>query len=117
MSNLGLDEIWYALLKIMVMRDFGREGWLDALNKDKDIVKRYMTDIEEITHELLEIPNLVLVEVTVENSLNALNIMKEYGLFPRDAIHASAAISSGAGTIITTDPDFTKIRERVVYVR
>lgn len=117
MSNLGLDEIWYALLKIMVMRDFGREGWLDALNKDKDIVKRYMADIEEITHELLEIPNLVLVEVTIENSLNALNIMKEHGLFPRDAIHASAAISSGVGTIITTDPDFTKIHELVVYVR
>ena len=115
MSNLGLDEIWYALLKIFAIKDYGEKGWQSKLKKDKEVVKEYTKDIEEYTLNLLEIPNLVLITITVDHTLLALDLMRKYGVFPRDGIHAAAAINMGVNNIITTDPDFINIDELIVY--
>ena len=115
MSNLGLDEIWYALLKIFAIRDYGERGWQSKLKKDTEAVKEYTKEIEEYTLSLLEIPNLVLITITTDHTLLALDLMRRYGVFPRDGIHATAAMITGANNIITTDPDFTNIDELIVY--
>jgi predicted nucleic acid-binding protein len=41
--------------------------------------------------------------------------MKEFGLMPRDPIHASIAKLSGAGTIITTDAEFCRVNILNIY--
>lgn len=115
MSTLALDEIWYALLKIFAIRDYGEKGWQSKLKKDKEVVKEYTKEIEKYALNLLEIPNLVLVTITVDHTLLALDLMRKYGVFPRDCIHAAVVINTGIKNIITTDPDFTNIEELIVY--
>lgn len=114
MSNLGLDELWYVLLKLLAMRDY-EKNWQKILKTKPEIVKKYSEDIEKYTLSLLEIPNLLLAEVSVDQTLLSLTLMKKYGLFPRDAIHAAVAIASGIQNIITTDNDFIRIEELEVY--
>ncbi len=114
MSNLGLDEIWYVLLKLFAMRDY-EKNWQKTLKKNPDVVKKYSEEIEIHTLELLEIPNLLLAEISVDQTMLSLNLMKKYGLFPRDAIHAAAAIASRIENVITTDGDFKRIEELEVF--
>lgn len=114
-SNLGLDEIWYVLLKLFAMKDYGKK-WQNILKKEPDVVRKYSTEIEKYTLTLLEIPNLLLAEISVDQTMLSLNLMKKYGIFPRDAIHASCAIASRIENIITTDSDFKRIEELEVYI-
>lgn len=114
MSNLGLDEIWYVLLKLLAIKDFGLRKWQAKLKKDVDLVRKYSRKIEEYTTNLLEIPNLFFVEITTDQTLHALDLMKKYGLFPRDAIHASVVVA-GIDNLITLDPDFLRIKEIKVW--
>lgn len=115
MSNLGLDEIWYALLKIFAIRDYGEKRWQLKLKTNTELVKEYTKEIEDYTLSLLEIPHLVLITITADHTLLALDLMRKYGVFPRDSIHAAAAINMGVNSIITTDPDFINIGELIVY--
>lgn len=114
LSNLGLDEIWFALIKAFAIRDYGKR-WYKRLGEDPDVVRSYMEDVERATTEILELPRLFMVEITFERALGALELMKRYGLLPRDAIHAYATIASGIDTIITTDADFSRVEELTVY--
>ncbi len=59
----------------------------------------------------LEMPNLNFIDANIEVVLKAYNIMKEYRLAPRDAIHAASAIIKGIGIIISEDSDFDDIKE------
>ncbi len=79
------------------------------------IILKYSEEIEKYTLLLLEIPNLLLAEISVDQTMLSLNLMKKYGLFPRDAIHAAAAIASRIDNIITTDSDFKRIEDIEVY--
>jgi len=115
LSNLGLDEIWFALLKVFAIRDYGLRGWYGKLKENPGIIKGYTEDIEKATTKILELPRLFMVEITPEMVLGALELMKSYGLFPRDAIHAYVAIASGINTIITTDADFARVEELTVH--
>ena len=42
--------------------------------------------------------------------LNAQRLMDEYGLKPRDAIHAAAALENRIDTIVSYDKDFDEVR-------
>jgi len=54
------------------------------------VVKEYTKEIEEYTPSLLEIPHLVLITITTDHTLLALDLMRKYGVFPRDSIHESS---------------------------
>jgi len=112
MSNFGLDEIWYVLLKLLAIKDYDKK-WREKL-RDKDLVKDYTKEIEKYMANLLEIPNLFFVEITTYQTFGAIRIMKEFGLLPRDAIH-SFIVLSGIENIITTDEDFAKVSNINVY--
>lgn len=43
--------------------------------------------------------------------MSALQIIKEYHLDPRDAIHAATAIAAKAEAVVSTDAHFDKIKE------
>ncbi len=115
LSTLGLDEIWFALMKAFAIRDYGLKGWHQKLRSEAAIIKGYTRDIERATARILELPHLFMIEMAFEQVLGALGLMANYGLFPRDAIHAHATLASGVNTIITTDADFARVEELVVY--
>lgn len=113
LSNLGLDEIWYALLKALAIRDYKKE-WADKL-REPEVIKDYMDKIDEVTNKIMELPRLFMVEITFERTLGAQELMRKYGLLPRDAIHASACVASGVETMVTTDADFARVKELKVF--
>jgi predicted nucleic acid-binding protein len=65
----------------------------------------------EAAHALLNFPNLEIISVHRDLSLSALQIIKEYHLAPRDAIHAATAIAAKAEVVVSTDAHFDKIKE------
>ncbi len=65
----------------------------------------------EIGRSFLSIPNLSLIEVDKPIAEKASALMTEYGLKPRDAIHAATAMLSGEKEIITDNSDFDRIKE------
>ena len=115
LSNLGLDEIWYVLLKLQTIKEHGSKGWQKYLNKHPETVKKYADLLSKITSVILEIPNLYLIEISAEQSLEALSFIKRYGLLPRDAIHLTATILSDIGNFITTDKAFNVITDINIY--
>ena len=115
LSNLGLDEIWFVLLRIQAVEEHGEKRWLSFLKKNPTKVMEYSSRLEEATLQILEIPNLLLIELTANQSLQALGVMKRYGLLPRDALHAAATFETGIGVIITTDADFALVEGLAMY--
>ncbi len=122
LSNLGLDEIWFALLKILTIEELHQMGqknpedkWFHYLKENPDVTKKFTSKLEEYTLIILQIANLALVEISKDQTLHGLTLIKDYGLLPRDAIHGAAALLSGAGAIITTDHDFALVTNLRVH--
>ena len=59
----------------------------------------------------LNMPRLKLVAVNGDLLASALVIMRKYRLDPRDSIHAASALAEGAGTIVSEDRHFDKVKE------
>jgi predicted nucleic acid-binding protein len=65
----------------------------------------------EACRALLNFPNLEIISANREVALLALQVIKEYRLAPRDAIHTATAIAAKADAIVSTDAHFDKIEE------
>jgi predicted nucleic acid-binding protein len=65
----------------------------------------------EACEAMLNFPNLEIISVDREVASSALQLIGEYHLAPRDAIHAATAIAEKADTIVSTDADFDKVKE------
>lgn len=61
--------------------------------------------------KFLIFPNLKFVDAKKEIIIKAQNLIEEYNLKPRDAIHAATAFSLNINEIISEDNDFDKIKE------
>jgi len=59
----------------------------------------------------LEMRNLIFLEVNDTVIWRAYNLMDEYGLDPRDAIHVACALVNGIHTIVSEDDDLDKVKE------
>lgn len=86
-SILTWDEIIYAIWK--------KEGKELALEEGR---------------KFINLPNIILLNVTKNIIEKAQNIMVEFNLKPRDAIHAASAILNKCEFIASDDPDFDKVR-------
>ena len=122
LSNLGLDEIWFALLKILTIEELRQMGqknpegqWFHHLKENPHVVQKLAPQLQEYTLIILQIANLAVIEISKDQTLHGLTLIKQYGLLPRDAIHTAAALLSGAGTIITTDHDFAAVTNLQVH--
>ncbi|MBM3239561.1 type II toxin-antitoxin system VapC family toxin [Candidatus Poribacteria bacterium] len=115
LSPLGLDEIWFAALKLLAIRDFGERIWQRALKDNPDQIKEYAPIIEQTHEELLALSYIVVIDAPTQHVLDGLAMMKTYGLFPRDAIHVSITKLSGMANIITTNRDYARVPEINVY--
>ncbi len=58
----------------------------------------------------LTLQNFQLINIDAEIISKAINLYKEKKLDPRDAIHLAAMQSKNIKTIISSDPDFDKIK-------
>ena len=60
---------------------------------------------------MLNFPNLEIIPADREAVRSALQIIREYHLAPRDAIHAATAIAEKVDFIVSTDAHFDRIKE------
>ncbi|MDP7494589.1 MAG: type II toxin-antitoxin system VapC family toxin [Candidatus Undinarchaeales archaeon] len=89
-SSLTVDEILWVLIKMKKDRERAIETCMD----------------------ILELPNLVILDVTNEDVLRALEYMKNYvQLKPRDAIHIAVSTNAGIFTVVSDDTDFDGVQE------
>ena len=65
----------------------------------------------ETAEAMLNFPNLEIVAVDKTAVHFAIGLIKKYGLAPRDALHAAAAISEKVDWFITEDAHFKRIKE------
>lgn len=61
--------------------------------------------------KLLSFPNLRILPVKRTTTLKAQDLMEEYGLKPRDALHAAIALENKITTVVSYDEDFDKLKE------
>ncbi|MBO3799077.1 MAG: type II toxin-antitoxin system VapC family toxin [Thermoproteota archaeon] len=60
--------------------------------------------------KFLDFPNLKILPVKRTTAMKAQDLMEEYGLKPRDALHAAIALENKITTIVSYDEDFDKIK-------
>jgi predicted nucleic acid-binding protein len=87
-SALTFDEVYWAVKK-----------------------NRGMEKALETAEAMLNFPNLEIISADREVASLALQIIREYQLAPRDAIHAATAIKEKAETFVSTDAHFDKVKE------
>ncbi len=75
------------------------------------IKKRKPELATETSYALLNFPNIDIISTDRKLTLDALKLIKEHNLAPRDALHAATAIAIKADFIVSTDPHFDKIKE------
>jgi len=74
-------------------------------------IKKHNLDLAfEAFEALLNFPNLEIIPADRELALSALQLIREYNLAPRDALHAATAIAGKVDYIITTDAHFGKVK-------
>lgn len=59
----------------------------------------------------MNFPGLEIVPANRGVVLSALQIIKEFNLDPRDAIHAATAIAEKVDVIVSFDPHFDRLKE------
>ncbi|MEK6898722.1 MAG: type II toxin-antitoxin system VapC family toxin [Nanoarchaeota archaeon] len=59
---------------------------------------------------LINSPNLTFFKTDLQVIQKAQTITEEYGIAPRDAIHAATAMINNCSEIVSDDPDFDKIK-------
>ena len=60
---------------------------------------------------MLNFPNLEIIPADREVVRSAMQIIREYHLAPRDAIHAATAIAEKVDFIVSTDAHFDRVKE------
>ncbi len=87
-SSLTWDEVVYAIWK--------KEGKEKAIEEGK---------------LFLQLPNISFFNVSTVIISKAQELIENYAIKPRDAIHIATAIVNGINQIVSDDPDFDKVKE------
>ena len=86
-SVLSWDEVMWVALRILDER----------------------SDAYELGKWFLRLPNLIFLPVTIEVALRAQGLVESHGLKPRDAIHASSALTNHIDELVSDDSVFDRV--------
>lgn len=121
-SNLFIYPVIYtgpkaaATAKVLTALAEGKlEGLTCSLTIDEVLwivwKKRGRETAVEQAKRVLGFPHLDIVDTKVSDLMRAIEIIKTYGLKPRDAIHAACSLNHGIFTMISDDDDFDEVKE------
>ena len=74
------------------------------------------TLVEEIVKSIAGIRSLTITPLTVEDVIEAANLMKEYDLDYEDALHLTTALRNSVREIISNDQDFDKTQLKRTFL-
>ncbi len=107
-SALVLDELVYRSV-LGWLRDTGDKNPVSTFRTSTSVVMRRMRTrlgrlwkaIDELDFELATTDRTVIGQ--------AVSLMSDPGLAPRDAFHAAHALDSGCSVIVSSDPDYDRL--------
>ena len=125
MNYFDSNLIIYAMLDETELGDWARDILESVQNEKMTACTSFLT-FDEVFYKVnkargldvaikdleafLAMSNMRFIDVNDAVIWKALELIKEYQLFPRDAIHAATAFIAGAETIYSQDTDFDIIR-------
>lgn len=125
MNYLDSNLIIYAILDETDLGEWARRVLEKVQNEEMPACTSFLT-FDEVFYKVnkikgidvavqnleafLTMPNMRFFDVNDGVIWKALELIKEYKIFPRDAIHAATAIIAGAETIYSEDGDFDRIK-------
>ena len=111
MNTEELGEKARALLKRIQLGEEKAETSALTFDEVFWVVRKHNLELAfETCEALLNFPNIEIVPANRELAASAVQIMRECGLRPRDALHAATAITEKADCIVSTDPHFDRVR-------
>jgi len=99
--QLAIDKKWKIYTSALTFDEFAYKV-LKSKNKE-DAVKAITS--------FFSIPNLTILDANKTTTWLAFNLIKQYSLDPRDAIHAASAMQSRIRAFVSEDKDFDKVKE------
>ena len=111
-SNLVVDEMWWALLRIWHRNITGIQLTSTIIKNNPSLLGRYVDLIKKNTDKLLRIPGLTVLptqQPTTSITREALEIYKSENLMPRDCFHLAYTKIANAMGFITSDQDFDNL--------
>jgi predicted nucleic acid-binding protein len=108
-SVLTFDELAYRLL-LAAIRDNHPGNPLDHLRQNEpELIAAYSPPISVELQRLQSFPNLSLLDVTVSDITQMCQLMQEYQLRPRDALHLAAMHKCNCFNLVSQDSDFDRV--------
>ena len=74
-----------------------------------------MEFVKGVVTSIIDIGGLVITPLTVEDTVEAVNLMKKYGLDYEDSLHLAIALRNRVKKIISSDRDFDNTPLRRVF--
>ncbi len=125
MNYFDSNLIIYAMLDETEIGDWARDVLESVQNEEMPACTSFLT-FDEVFYKVnkargldvaikdleafLAMSNMRFIDVDDAVIWKALELIREYRLFPRDAIHAATAFIAGAETIYSQDTDFDSVR-------
>ena len=112
-SNLVMDEIWWALLNIYYRStNPGKRLTHKKFKRNPLILNPYKSLIRRNTDKTLRLPNVHILP-THQYSLNVMyaakNIFMSENIMPRDCFHLAFTVTSNIHGFVTSDSDFDNL--------
>jgi len=124
-NYLDSNLIIYAILDDTDIGDWSRQVLERIQNEEMPACTSYLT-FDEVFYKInkvkgidiaiqnleafLTLPNMRFIDVDDSVIWKSLELIREYRILPRDAIHASTALIAGAEMIYSQDTDFDDIK-------
>ena len=125
MNYLDSNLVIYAMLDETDIGDWTRKVLENVQNEKMSACTSFLT-FDEVFYKVnkikgteialknleafLTMPNMRFFNVDDSVIWRSLELIREYKILPRDAIHAATALIAGAETIYSEDGDFDKIK-------
>ncbi len=108
-SVLTFDELAYRLL-LALIRDYYGSSPLDHLRSDESkMIAQFYPVLFPHLVKLRNFPNLTLIEVTASDIDSMNNIILQYHIKPRDALHLTAMQKCNCFSLVSQDTDFDRV--------
>ena len=107
-SGLVIDELAYRAV-LGWLRDSGDVSPMSTFRKSAPIVMRRMRGRLRRLWKAIDELGFEVAVTDRSVTLNAMDLMSDPGLSPRDAFHAAHALDSGCKVIVSSDPDYDRL--------
>lgn len=108
-SCLTLDELAYVVLMRLIEKKYKKHP-IQVLRERVEVILEFLPKIKEMFEVILSFDNLEIADAN-KNLVVVIPELMENLLMPRDCIHFQTMRNYDCKKILSTDPDFDRIKE------